>query len=66
MKDYEFDAIVSTMLTSDDEIEIEAKAREAFITEQEIQMNADLDEVRKAPQTFLYQTDPSRFRHYGQ
>jgi hypothetical protein len=59
VKYYEFDAIVSTMLTSDDEVQIEANAREAFITEQEIQINADLDDN---PIT----GEPSRFRHYGQ
>jgi hypothetical protein len=66
---YSFDEIVADALTSDEEVHMVNSAR--IGAEQDIQdmterIVTDLDEIRHTPQLFLYQTDPSRFRHYGQ
>lgn len=63
MTEAEFDAFVSTLLDSDDEVQIEANAREGFIMDQtitgEVQMDNHLERVaeyeeweRKFPNRF--------------
>lgn len=45
MKDTEWDEFISTLLTSDEEVQIEANAREGFITEHSIAMEVEADKL---------------------